>query len=391
MTEHSHRRTENFYGALAFGSVVLSCYSGFLPSKPFYYSSASMVPVVFGLGAAYIALGVLGGAFVEGRGNAARACYYLLHCALLTAIIWLSPIRGFFSILVLPVVSQAILDLRARYATLIGGYLLTIAVSIWTFPYGWGRSAEAIFAYFTAFAFTVVFSLVTKQALQSREREAKLRQEVEDANRLLRDHAAQTEDLATTRERNRLAREIHDGLGHYLTVVKTQLDAANALLPDHPERARESIGKAARLAGEALDDVRRSVSSLRTEATRPPLPEALQLLTLDAGLPVTVRIEGTARPLTPGIEHALFRSAQEGLTNIRKHAAASVGEISLGFGPTGKVTLKITDNGRGTAGSASTKGFGLTGLCERIELLGGKVMSGNRPEGGFALTVEVPA
>jgi signal transduction histidine kinase len=163
------------------------------------------------------------------------------------------------------------------------------------------------------------------------------------------------------------------------------------LLPASPDRARESVIKAAHLTAEALDDVRRSVGSLRTDTARPPLPEALRLLTQEAGLPVTVRLEGTMRPLPPGIEHALFRSAQEGLTNIRKHAAASSAEIALDFLSPGRVTLSVTDNGRGVNGDASTAGFGLIGIRERIEVLGGHVASGNRPNGGFALTIEVPA
>jgi len=69
----------------------------------------------------------------------------------------------------------------------------------------------------------------------TRGREQKLREEVEAANQQLRENAAQAEDLATTRERNRVAREIHDGVGHYLTVVKTQLDAAIALMPVQPD------------------------------------------------------------------------------------------------------------------------------------------------------------
>ena len=385
-------RTGSLYGAFAFGSIVLSCYAGFFSNQRNYRGSEWMVLVVFALGALYTALGVLGGVLLEHRAKLAHSLYYLVQCILLTGIIWLSPIRGFFGLMVLPVMSQAIFDVRPRYAVLIGLYLFGLSISIWALPYGWQAVREATISYFTAFAFTIAFTIITKQALNARDREEKLRQDLQAANQLLRDHAAQTEDLATTRERNRLAREIHDGLGHYLTVVKTQLDAAAALLPAHPDKARESVTKAAHLTGEALDDVRRSVGSLRTDATRPPLPEALRILTQEAGLPVTVRQEGALRPLPPNIEHALFRSAQEGLTNIRKHAAASSAEVALDFRSPGRVTLSVTDNGRGTNNShPAPAGFGLLGIRERIEVLGGRVITGNRPAGGFALTVEVPA
>jgi signal transduction histidine kinase len=247
-----------------------------------------------------------------------------------------------------------------------------------------------VFNYAAGFAFTIAFTLITKRALKARQSEEKLRREIEAAHEKLKAYAAQAEDLATTRERNRVAREIHDGVGHYLTVVKTQLDAAAAILPNQPEKARESILKAAKLTGDALDDVRRSVGALRTDTVRPPLPESLQALVHDAGLPVSLRLAGNARPLAPGLEHALYRSAQEGLTNIRKHAGATAAELALDFTATGRVTLTVADNGRGANGTAAS-GFGLVGIRERIELLGGRVQAGNQPGGGYLLTIEVPA
>jgi signal transduction histidine kinase len=91
-----------------------------------------------------------------------------------------------------------------------------------------------------------------------------------------------------------------------------------------------------------------------------------------------------------GLEHALFRSAQEGLTNVRKHASATAVEVSLDYRTAGRVLLAITDNGLGGNGTDAT-GFGLVGIRERIEVLGGRVAAGNRPGGGFALSIEVPA
>jgi len=381
-------RSGSHYGGFAYASVILTCYSTILFGQHFF-ASALMVPVVFALGAVYAALGVLGHDLVDCNGRM-RAGYFVAQCILLTVIIWISPTRGFFGIIVLPAVAQAVFNLGRRGAALVSGYLYALNISVWAIPFGWNAAFEAFLNYAAAFAFTITFSLITKRALDYQKREERLRLEVEAANAQLRAYAAQAENLATTRERNRLAREIHDGLGHYLTVVKTQLDAAAALLPANPAKARESVTTAAHLASEALDDVRRSVGALRTDAARPALPEALQLLGQEAGLPVAVRTDGPARPLPPGVEHALFRAAQEGLTNIRKHAAASAAELALDFRAPGRVTLSVTDNGRGANGGAPD-GFGLLGIRERIEVIGGKVASGNRTGGGFTLTIEVPA
>ncbi|HWA87654.1 MAG TPA: ATP-binding protein, partial [Opitutus sp.] len=131
---------------------------------------------------------------------------------------------------------------------------------------------------------------------------------------------------------------------------------------------------------------------LRAETARPPLPAALRELAREAGLPVTVRVGGTERGLPPGVEHALFRSAQEALTNVRKHAGASAVEVTLEFQADGRVRLAVTDDGCGVNGAGcGASGVGLIGIRERVEVLGGRVESGNRRGGGFALAVEVPA
>jgi len=260
-------RAGSRYGSFAYAVVIVACYTGFF-ARQYYYRSEWMVPVVFVLGALYAALGVLRGSWMNCSRWLSVTLYYLLQCGLLTAIIFLSPIRGFIGILVLPIASEAIFDLRARYAALIGFYLFTLNLAIWVVPYRPDAVWQTGINFFAAFAFTTAFTIITKQANDARRREEQLREKVEVANRQLREQAAQTEELATTRERNRVAREIHDGVGHYLTVVKTQLDAAAALMPSQPDRALAAVTKAAKLTGDALDDVRRSVGSLRTDAAR---------------------------------------------------------------------------------------------------------------------------
>ncbi|RXK55207.1 sensor histidine kinase [Oleiharenicola lentus] len=378
-----------YYGSFAFASVVLGCYAGYFNTRTFY-TSEWMALLSFVLGAVHVTLGIFCTDYAAADSRRQSVLYFLGQCALLTVILLISPIRGFMGVLVLPVVSQSVLLLGWRGAALVTAYLYGINVALWGVPYGWGSALQALISYSAGFAFTVVFTAITRQALEARHCSEKLRHELEKANLQLRAQAAQTEELATTRERNRVAREIHDGVGHYLTVVKTQLDAASALLPAQPDRAREAVGKAAKLAAEALDDVRRSVGTLRTDATRPPLPEALKELAAHGEPAPTLAIEGEPRPLAPGVEHALFRAAQEGLTNIRKHARATNALLRLDFRTPQRVVLELADNGVGANGANGT-GFGLRGLRERIELLGGTVASGNRLEGGFALRVEVPA
>jgi signal transduction histidine kinase len=391
INEEGSHRTGSLYGAFAFGILVLSCFAGYFTqnSRIFIFSEWAVV-LTFFLGAAYATLGILAGHLFDCTKAMPAAVYYTLQCAIVTALVFLSPIRGFYGMIVLPLMSQAVFDLRPRWSLLVGVYLFAINIAVWAIPFGWRSGLQATISYAAGFAFTVIFTIITKRALLYQAREQAMRLEIEAAHAKLQAYAVQAEDLATTRERNRVAREIHDGVGHYLTVVKTQLDAAAAILPSQPDKAREAILKAAKLTGDALDDVRRSVGALRTDTARPPLPESLQTLVQDAGLPVTLRLAGHTRPLPPGLEHALYRSAQEGLTNIRKHAGATAAELALDFTAAGRVTLTVSDNGRGANGTAAS-GFGLVGIRERIEVLGGRVESGNRPGGGFALMIEVPA
>ena len=238
----------------------------------------------------------------------------------------------------------------------------------------------------------VVFAAVVTELLR---REQAMRRDLATAHQQLRDHAAQAERLALAQERNRVARDIHDGLGHSLTVVQMQLQAARALLASGhdaaDERADEVLAKAQHQAQEALAEVRRSVGALREARVVPPLPEALRALAEEsaaAGLPTDVAVTGDERPLPDPAREALFRAAQEGLTNVRKHADAHRAELCLEYAD-GAVRVAVRDDGHGSAGS--TPGFGLVGLRERAEQLGGRLELAPAPDGGSALTVEVPA
>src|SRR5207247_8739686 len=145
--------------------------------------------------------------------------------------------------------------------------------------------------------------------------EAGARTELAKANQQLRDHAAQVEELATTKERNRLAREIHDSLGHYLTVVNVQIGAAQAILGQDRSRALDHLAKAQTLTQGGLSEIRRSVAALRASPTESrPLPEALARLVEQwnaADMRLTLTSGGAGRPLTPQSESNLYLSCQE--------------------------------------------------------------------------------
>lgn len=239
--------------------------------------------------------------------------------------------------------------------------------------------------YGTGIVFVVVFTRVAVS-----EREA--RTELAAANQRLREHAAQIEDLATTKERNRLAREIHDSLGHYLTVVNVQISAAQTIMAQDRTRALDHLAKAQTLAQEGLAEVRRSVAALRASSIESrPLPEALTRLAEQwnaAGLHARFAVAGRIRTLTPQANLTLYRAAQEALTNVGKHAHATRVDLNLDYRDERSVRLQVTDDGVGS--DNSEPGFGLLGVRERVQILNGQVRVRTRAGEGFALEVELP-
>jgi signal transduction histidine kinase len=239
--------------------------------------------------------------------------------------------------------------------------------------------------------FVAVFTHIAISEERARHEVERLAAELREANRKLREYAVQAEQLATTKERNRLAREIHDGLGHYLTAINMQIKAAQAVREQDPAQASDALNKAQRLAQDALADVRRSVSALRTSPTEErPLTETIRSLTEEgraSGLNLTFVVEGTPQPLPAQAELTLYRAVQEGLTNVRKHAAAQEAGVVLRYGEQSASVL-VWDDGEGAVEAEG--GFGLLGLRERVHLLGGEVEVRTAPGEGFQLEVEVP-
>jgi signal transduction histidine kinase len=253
-------------------------------------------------------------------------------------------------------------------------------------------SEDLVPLYFDAAVFLLcaVFGSNLRQTELALRHNKQLVAELQDAQR-------QLQEMAVSAERNRLAREIHDGLGHYLTATTMQIQGARALLANtsagtQAPAALDALGKAETLLQEALADIRRSVSALRaTSVESQPLEPALRQLVDECqswtGLDARLEVRGVQHPLGPQVELALYRVAQEGLTNVRKHAHAAHVNVTLDYAPT-KVCLSICDDGAGS--DATQGGFGLLGLRERVELLRGTVKTVSSPGQGFRLEVEIP-
>lgn len=261
--------------------------------------------------------------------------------------------------------------------------------------HGWTNIGTGLAAFSFALLFTLVFTLLIVSAEKARNRVQALAAELGAANRQLREYAVHAGELAVTRERNRLAREIHDSLGHYLTVVNVQIQAAQALETSDPARARAALDQARALTQAGLREVRESVAALRSSPLdNRRLAEALEVVVGEhraAGLDCQFTILGTPRPLAPAAALTLYRAGQEGLTNVEKHARANRAALVVDFRSPGTVSLRVEDDGVGVPENAGgPAGFGLLGLRERTQLLGGRVEVTRTPGAGFTLEVQVP-
>lgn len=312
--------------------------------------------------------------------------YYLGDSGKSPTLVWLA---------LLPPVAYGVFLLERRGVVVISALtlgLFALNVLRW---HGWGGLPYGLVAFSFAMLFTLVFTLLAVSSEKSRGEVQRLAGALGEANRKLREYAVQAEELAVTRERNRLAREIHDTLGHYLTVVNVQLEAARAVHEHDPVRARAALDKAQSLTQEGLQEIRRSVATLRASPLdNRSLADALPQIVAEncaAGLTVELLVVGVARSLSPPAELTLYRAAQEGLTNVRKHAPASRATLRLDFERPARACLSVSDDGPGAPPDAvNQNGFGLLGLRERAQLLGGAVRIRTAPGQGFNLEVEVP-
>ena len=270
-------------------------------------------------------------------------------------------------------------------------------VSIWTFPYPGSNVGEAFrntagLAVLAAFAIGICAAMV--EARRRREETENLLGELESAHAELERYAERVKELTVAEERTRMSREMHDSLGHYLTVINVGLHNAQRFREKRPEAAWEEVEEARGLTREALSEVRRWVRALKPLALEERAgPEAMAAMAHSfegTGFDVRFMVEGSERELSGEVELILYRALQEGLTNALRHSEARRVTATLAFGEE-SVSLKVADDGEGASEGASAKGFGLATLGERAEALGGVLSAGNSPEGGFTLRVELPA
>jgi two-component system sensor histidine kinase DesK len=192
--------------------------------------------------------------------------------------------------------------------------------------------------------------------------------------------------LAVNEERLRFARDLHDLLGHSLSLIALKSELAGRLLPEAPEKARAEVRDIEGVARKALREVREAVAGYRRPTLAEELAGAVEMLEA-AG--IDCRIENGTGTLPNATDAVLAWAVREGTTNVIRHSRAKHCRILLAQDGE-EIYAEITDDGKGT-GNTETTGSGLSGLAERVAGLAGHVEAGSLPDGGFRLRVSLPA
>ncbi|WP_159767004.1 sensor histidine kinase [Streptomyces sp. HM190] len=253
--------------------------------------------------------------------------------------------------------------------------------------------------------FWLLLPLVTGKATQVRRAYLKsVQARAEHAERTREEEAR----LRVAEERMRIARDLHDVVAHHLALANAQAGTAAHLTRTDPAQAHRILTDLTATTSSALRELKATVGVLRQpddpEAPLAPTPGLHQLPDLvaacaSAGLTVTVTTEGPPGALDPGVDLTAYRIVQEALTNVSKHAGVDTARIRLAYADS-HLTITVTDDGNGSGSGSgmappgravgSCRGFGLIGMRERAQSVGGVLSAGHRPEGGFEVTTDLP-
>lgn len=335
---------------------------------------------VFPILVVYLLGGTLGWTWTQRTGRYQRIYYpvmVILGSAIIIIATWVVQIGVAAAIVILPLALHgAVLSRTARIL-----FLATIMAGIVVSAFLVQPLTNGLLGLISVLSGVIAFDFVGRIIVSE-----------EEVHEQLARYAREIEELSIMRERNRLAREIHDNLGHYLIAINMQAQAAHAVLKIAPEQAMEALNHIQTLAHEGLQEVRKSIAAVRSlPMENRSLHEAIEALVSDAqsrGLLIDFQIIGEPVPNSAEVEITIYRIVQEALTNIHKHARAQHATIKMHYGiAPASIKMEICDDGVGAEKAGG--GYGLLGLRERVRLLGGTLQIRTAPGEGFCIEVEV--
>lgn len=341
---------------------------------------------------ALVTVGVASGVLAARR----RAPLLVLIVSALAAEAYLIHFGGLQGSLMLaaPLIAlYTVAELTTRRRAIVVGVVVVLifgAVHIALKPASWIGADNVALAALGGLAIAAGHAARTRRAylaeVEARARDAEAERDAETTRRV-------------TEERLRIARDLHDRLGHQLTLIYLQAGVAAHVLPDPPPLADDALAHIRAASKTALGELGDTIGLLRRpdEAIATVDPEAASTRLTDlidtfrrAGLDITEHVDGVARPLPAAADAVAYRVVQEALVNVRKHAGPTRVDLKMSYHP--DAIRIVVDNGEPARrpDPAPTGGHGLTGLDERIRVLGGSLRTGPRPDGGYRVSAVLP-
>ena len=317
-----------------------------------------------------------------------------LYGILAAALMFLQPGWTMYPVLYTIPLTWAILTLPMHQATYWGLFYTAVTAASFAVGINLGEGLIALFLYGVLYAFVGAFAHALVRADTARRESQSLLAELQEAHGQLQEYALHAEEMAVVQERNRLAREMHDTLGHRLTVAAVQLEGAQRLCAADPKRAEDIVGTVREQVRDALAELRSAVATLRAPIEADlQLRSSLQRLITnfqDATGLIVHQMLPEEMPRLPGpYRMAIYRTAQEALTNIQKHAQAQRVWLMLTISHN-RVSLLVGDDGQGVSLRKDQSGFGLRGMRERAAQLGGELHLEARKGGGTQVSFQLP-
>ncbi len=376
---------------LAFALVVFISFFTIFSSSPIT-NPISILFIIF-LGIAYISFGIYGFAYAQRSfSNKTKIAYFIVQLFLGGCIVFLGKGAGINSLVLLPLVAHSAMLLDPDKVLIINmGILIGYIVSVYSYAGNLVEVWKGVPFFFTGQVIILIFTQMAVTELKARMRLESLARELSEANKHLKEYADRVKELTITQERNRMAREIHDGLGHYLTILNMQLKAAAATITKNRTKSEKMITSAIQLTNEALIDVRNSVFALRQEPGEiSPLEERIKGIidSISKDILVHFRCVGSLGVVHPQVDLTLYRAAQEMVNNVIKHSEAKNVELILDCTDNLMIQLSCNDDGKGS--DSYRNGFGIIGLEERVKLLKGDITIDSSKGNGFRICIKIP-
>ena len=378
---------------LAFALVVFISFFAAFSNGSLY--DPFLITVIILLGIAYITNGIYGFAYTVKKNTISiKIVYFSLQLVLGGLIVFYGKGAGFNALILLPLVAHTAMLLDQDWMLITNlCIILTFVISVFLFSGKFSVVWSGVPVFFAGQVFILIFTQMAVTEQKARLKLENLADELSKANQHLSDYADRVRELTITQERNRMAREIHDGLGHYLTTINMQIKAASAVIDKDKSRTKELLENAQNLTSTALVDVRNSVFALRQEPEEiPPLFLRIQEMANAASSSarkINLEIVGEPREVSPQVDLTLFRAAQETINNANKHSHSNSVLIKLDYSNPMFITLESIDDGVGS--DALNQGFGLLGIQERVRLLSGSLDIHTSAGKGFKIMITVPS